>query len=657
MNSFRKFPKEFTLPFLVAWFLVWIPPVSLSADTRILISSRASDVEKVAAEELRADIAKVCPSESVTILPHDPNWSDSFEGNSIILGSLESLSYLVEGEALYAETFSLKCIDGKHLWIVGADDRGVLYGVYEFSKRVLNIDALEYWTGNTAPQQTQLEIPEMDYREQAPAFKLRGFLEHDNDMLANWKGRKLIVEFDIWKEMIDSLARLRYNYIGIHDLLGRPEFYLREYYTGMTDYHTDLELVERVIDYAHSKGLLVLVPMYLGWEFMHLEMDEVCITSHFDRWMEIYSYYLRETPLGKADLFLARPRHPIYDSAYICPEEEAVGLHPGPLMEAVFSGLGKLIHAYRPGGKLMCDLGQEGRDLWHSNQFNIQREVQMLWADEGFAQFSEWPRRKKAYDFGIYLHAGVWKNQVVQDPYPDRLKASAQNAVSRGMTENILVNGQSFKPFILNLEAAARVAWDPIRFDGVAFYEEWTTRYFGPKASAPAVQSFKLLSEAHHYAVGFQEVMKSSQKILDHIEQNEAEMEDLANVRTSLALAQKSLEWAEKAKTSVPPSSLNGFDDQVLFPCRIFVENLKLLKALIEFNNFYVTNRGRRNSKTRDRFRVLGLEAREQLVKLRILLEQGSSWGKWDGWYHPKHFRIHTQPPEIVAIDRVIENL
>ncbi len=653
MGSFRLIPKEWRLLSRGLCLLSLLAVTHLGAETRILISADASDVERVAAEELKSDIEQVCSEEVVSIDTYSENKDVSFQGNTIRLGTIASISGSKEN--LEPETFLLRSMDEEALWILGADDRGVLYGVYEFSKRVLGIDALEYWTGKQAPKQTELEIPELDFREQAPAFKRRGYFDNDNDMLANWKGRKLIVEFDIWKEMIDSLARLRYNYIDIHDLLGRSEYYLRDYYTEMTDYHTDLELVDQVIDYAHSKGLLVQIPMYLGWEFMHLEMDEVCITSHFDRWMEIYSFYLRETPLGKGDFFLARPRHPIYDWAYTCPEEEAVGLHPGPLMEAVFSGLGKLIKKYRPGGVLICDLWQEGRDMWHSNQFNIQREAQMLWADDGFAQFEEWPERHKAYDFGIYVHAGVWKNQVVQDPYPERLKTAAQNAVSRNMTHNFLVNGQSFKPFILNLEAAARVAWDPVGFDSDTFYEEWTTRYFGEAASATVIQSLQLLREVHHYAVGFREVMRASEKILNNLENGKAESEDLANVRTALALAQKSLELAEEAKASVPDAALDAFDDQVLFPVRIFVENLHLLKSLIEFNNAYANNR--RDSRTRERVRGLGLHARDQLLNLRTSLELGSSWEKWKGWYKPENFRIHTPPPKLEDFDRVLEGL
>ena len=129
----------------------------------------------------------------------------------------------------------------------------------------------------------------------------------------------------------------------------------------------------------------------------------------------------------------------------------------------------------------------------------------------------------------------------------------------------------------------------------------------------------------------------------------------IGGVTTALALAQKSLELAEEAKASVPDAALDAFDDQVLFPVRIFVENLHLLKSLIEFNNAYANNR--RDSRTRERVRGLGLHARDQLLNLRTSLELGSSWEKWKGWYKPENFRIHTPPPKLEDFDRVLEGL
>ena len=73
--------------------------------------------------------------------------------------------------------------------------------------------------------------------------------------------------------------------------------------TKMTDYKTDLELVEKIIDYAHSKAIMIQVPMYLGWEFYHITDKEVCLSENYDRWMEVYDYYLKNSPQVKQIYF------------------------------------------------------------------------------------------------------------------------------------------------------------------------------------------------------------------------------------------------------------------------------------------------------------------------------------------------------------------
>ena len=151
--------------------------------------------------------------------------------------------------------------------------------------------------------------------------------------------------------------------------------------------------------------------------------------------------------------------------------------------------------------------------------------------------------------------------------------------------------------------------------------------------------------------------MKASQKILKNLENGKEGAEDIAHVRTALALAQKSLELAEEAQASIPDTARDVYDDQVLFPVRIFVENLQLLKSLIEFNNAYASKGARRDSQVREQIRALGRSAREQLLNLRTSLEQGSSWKKWQDWYLPDNFRIHTPPPELEDMDRILEGL
>ena len=651
---------------LVLTVFLLITVIALNAQTVILHGNNATSVELNSANDLKADIQKVYPNELVNIQSSKKSIKGKYN-KIIVIGTKKSnnlinqlytskQSDLLQTE-LKSETFVLQTLPfneneaSKTLYIIGADDRGTYYGIYEFSGKILGIDALEYWTSKKPRSPAKFEIPEMSFRERAPVFPLRGYFDNDNDMLANWKGRKLIVEFDTWKEVINSLARLRYNYIDTHDLLGRPEFFMWDYYKNITEYHTDLELVDKVIDYAHSKGMMIQIPMYLGWEFHHIDYDKICLTEHHDHWMEVYEYYLTKTPFAKGDIYLARPRHPIYDYAYSCEAEKNAGIKTGPLMNKMFKGLSDLIDKYRPGAILVCDLWREGRPMWQDGEFAPDKKIMMLWADYYGGDFREWPEDQKGYDFGIYVHAGIWLNHVIQDPLVHQISAAVNEAVDRGMTNNIFVNGQDFKHFILNLEVCSRLAWDPKGFDPDAFYKEWTSRYFGKKASPLVINSLKLLNEAHTALAGYKDITTASVRTLNSIQKGEfVSSFDIRQTLKAIGLAKASLQLAITAAALVPEESQMVYDDQIVFPATIYYNNIVFLEAVTLYCEFLQS--GIEDKATNDYYAI---NMKNALVKMRNTLNEGSKWKKWDGWTKCENFRVYTPPPKIEQIDKIIE--
>lgn len=575
-------------------------------------------------------------------------------------GEIEQLSVPQGPEGFFVKSFSM---GGAAALVISAQDqRGVLYGVYEYSRRVLGVDPYEYWTGKMPPHQDTFEIPDTNIEAAPPVFPLRGYFDNDNDMIANWKGEKLIIEFDTWKEMIDSLARLRYNYVDLHDTLGRAEFWNWSYYTSKFDYHADVELIDRIIDYVHSKGMLVQIPMYLGWEFYHMPIEKICLSKYHDDWMATYEHYLTKTPLGKADMFLQRPRDPWWDRAYVCPGEIKEGIPPGPLMTRMFNGLNALVKEHTDNGFVVCDLWSEGREMWRKNNFAPDKDIQMLWADGGYANYSEWPRDFKGHDFGIYVHAGYYLNHVMQDPYPARIKEATLEAVGRGMTANYFVNGQDFKHFILNMEATALAAWDPEAFDPEAFYLEWTGRYFGSDAAPTVVESLKQLHLASDGNRGFTKILDNTDWLINKLRVIGMEKIDMAPIDESLEHARKSLALAGQAAALVPPESELVYDDQILFPAKIYLENLKLYKATAETMNAFFDRHDDSLSKeqvldAKKRLNMWKRRVPPQLEKLRAMLDEGSKWKKWDGWTACENFRKITPPPDPALVERIIRSL
>lgn len=665
----------------LAIIIVLFSCLALRAESATLIvyGDSALPVEIHAAGELQKDIEHACGEK-----PEIKNNRDSVAAG---LSSFDQVIYIGIGfahegikkiayekniriteddpgpEAFLLQSFMNYPAKGKTtLLIAGSDVRGTLYGAYEFSRRFLGIDPYEFWTGKNPPKCEKFVIPEVSFREKPPVFKFRGYFDNDDDMLANWKDPKLIVEFETWKEMIDSLARLRYNYIDLHDTLGRPEFWVWPYYTKKFDYHTDVALVDKIIDYAHSKGMMVQIPMGLGWEFHHLPYEKICLSKYYDDWMEVFTYYLEETPIGKADMFQARPRDPWWDHAYKCPEEEAAGIPSGPLTTKLLNGLYDLIRKYRPEGEVVSDLWAEGLGLWQRGEFNPNEDVSLLWADNGYAQYGEWPKDLKNHKFGIYIHAGYYLNHVVQDPYPDRIKEATMQAVSRGMTWNYFVNGQDFKHFILNLEACARAAWNPEGFDPEAFYIEWTTRYFGAEAAPDVVASLKALHRASAAAGGFTKVMDTTVELINKLRYINTEKVDTQRINDALAAAKESLGLAEKAAALVPPDARLVYDDQILFPAEIYYENLKLLLVTAETMNALADRRddkldAEKRKEAKERLATWKKRLPPQLKKLRDMLSEGSEWKKWEGWTKPENFRAITPPPELEDVERIVRTL
>lgn len=628
----------------------------IHAQIAIIYGDKVFEVEMNAINDFKVDLER-SRFEDVILLPYSNNIDKSSYNHIFYIGTKQShpfiRSYIKKNNIskLESETFLLEGKSSlKETYIIGADVRGVFYGVYKYSEMILGIDPFEYWT-DIKPCKTKSDFPDVNYREEAPVFKLRGYFDNDNDLLANWKERKLIVEFDIWKEMINSLARLRYNFIDIHDLLGRPEYYLREYYINLTEYHTDLALVDKVIDYAHSKGMLVQIPMYLGWEFHHMDFDKVSLSKYYNHWMDVYEYYLTKSPLGKGDLFLQRPRHPYYDWPYKCIEEDEAGIKTGPLMSKMFLGLYKLIKKHKPGAILFCDLWSEGRAMWESGEFSPNQNVKMLWADNGYAIYNEFPSDNKGYDFGIYIHAGLWKNNVTQNPYPDRIWRSSMQALEKGMTYSYMVNGQTFKDFILNIEACARCAWNPVKFSPDNFYKEWSLRYFGEQVSDKVIEIYKKINETNNPIGGFRDIMSFTVNTINDLEKGNLEYKSLDVVEQTLAIADDVYNMAVDIESEIPMESLNTFYEQILLPTHIFKINVELYLATLKYNNIIYEIYKKNNVVNKSSLSRTEFNLKNKLSELRAILKDGSGWDKWTGFYLPENFRMHTPPP---AMDKVM---
>ena len=274
------------------------------------------------------------------------------------------------------------------------------------------------------------------------------YFENDVDELANYRGKLLEYDWESYTQMINSLVRLRYNAIQFFDMLGRPEFFLRPEYKELSpDYKIDVEYLDKMIDYAHHKGMKVQIDFALGYQIHPMSEEKAtCWREYKEEWVKAWKYYLEETPLKKTDIFILRPRHQVWDWEY----ESTCGENKIEVFNDVYKVFGELVDQYKPNADKVLICYSDGMEMWNDG-FRPPKDWIVAWSDDGFGDFEHLPNTTDGYNFGTYMHAGFWLNHTVHNPYPETVETVMKNMFQEYSADKYcLVNGQNFRPFLNN---------------------------------------------------------------------------------------------------------------------------------------------------------------------------------------------------------------
>ena len=102
--------------------------------------------------------------------------------------------------------------------LVGADMRGTIYAIYEFSQRVLGIDPMYLWTDKQPAKRVSIALPaDFTHTYPSPVFKYRGFFPNDEDLLTGWvtpkKGEQTGIALSTWDMVFETILRLKGNMV------------------------------------------------------------------------------------------------------------------------------------------------------------------------------------------------------------------------------------------------------------------------------------------------------------------------------------------------------------------------------------------------------------------------------------------------------------
>ncbi|MFK7811658.1 MAG: glycosyl hydrolase 115 family protein [Maribacter sp.] len=646
----------------------------------LIIGDQATTIERNTINDLKIDLEKVLEGQIRFISENEQLPS---KGVFFILGTLSSNKMITNLDKDSQIELSISdpgprggiwskvdFINGQEgIVLAGSDVQGLQYAIYDYSKEVLGIDPLEYWTGKLPEQKTRTDLFTFENRKIAPPkVPLLCYFENDVDELANYRGKLLEYDWESYTEMINSLVRLRYSAIQLFDMLGRPEFFIRPEYKELhPDYQIDVDYLEKMIDFAQSKGMKVAVDFALGYQIHPMSGDKAsCWSEYKEDWINSWRYYMEETPLKKTDIFMLRPRHQVWDWEYksTCGEDKI------EVFNEVYRVFGALVDEYKPQADKVLVCYSDGMQAWNDG-FRPPKDWIVCWSDDGFGDFKLLPKTTDGYDFGTYMHAGFWLNHTVHNPYPEKIASVMKKAFADLNADKFcLVNGQNFRPFLLNIEAYAEVSNNPIKFNGEEFYAKWTARYFDENTSKYAEESMKLLNKAQQGRIGYVQHLWEIREAISYLSDAPIERPGKTPVPSEYRRVQNDFEHIEstaefieasviEAKKGLSTSTLNqGFyHDYVYLPALLYADLIsfeqtlhrmvKLKKNAIDTNDLNFIS---------EALTLMPL-ANEQLQKIYQNRKTGDQNEKWVNWYNPEIRRPNNGFPNFIMLETVASNL
>ncbi|MDO7171660.1 glycosyl hydrolase 115 family protein [Mariniflexile sp. AS56] len=670
------------LGFIAAFLVIFSCSNTSVENYYLIIGASATDVEVSTVNDLKNDLSKVIDG-SVTIIPEADQDKLKEKGVFFILGTPQT-NTLIKGLGTQNNIKLSSTIPGarggiwaksilpngqKAIVIGGSDVQGLQYAIYDYSKDILGVDPLEYWTNKQPSKKTSQDIFNFNSKIiEPPKVPMLTYFENDVDELANYRGKLLEYDWESYTELINSLVRLRYNSIQLFDMLGRPEFFIRpEYKELKPDYQIDIEYVDKMIDYVHEKGMKVAVDFALGYQIHPMDADKAdCWKTYKEDWLQAWRYYFEKTPLAKTDIFILRPRHQVWDWEY----ESTCGESKIEVFNEVYKAFGNLVDEYKPKAQKVLVCYSDGMEMWNEG-FRPPTDWTVLWSDHGFGDFQHLPNTTDGYKFGTYMHAGYWLNHTVHNPYPEKVETVMKEMFqSYGADNYCLVNGQNFRPFLLNLEAYSEVCNNPETFNGDAFYKSWTERYFTQEAAKHAVASMKWLHKAQEGRKGYVEHLWEIREAVSYLSNTPIRRPgktpipfdfkrvagDLENTARCQDDLQKALEEAKKGY-ELAEGNNNFYHAYILLPVVLYSDLIAFETTLHSMSVLKKEFEDTKNPEALEQAKALIAEAKQKLETIYKNRASGDLDDKWKNWYSIKIRRQNNGFPTTEMLEDIEANL
>jgi Glycosyl hydrolase family 115 len=368
--------------------------------------------------------------------------------------------------------------------LTGADMRGTIYAIYQFSQSYLGVDPMYLWTDKQPEKRSSITLPgDFDRRYPGPVFKYRGFFPNDEDLLTGWipatKSERTGISLQVWDNVFETILRLKGNMVV----------------PGTWIFPDDAQVqaaTERglIVNQHHAIPLGVNVarwPKDVPYNFStHPEILERAWTN------AVATYKPDQEILWSVGL------RGLSDTSYASLDPSVRDNDPllGQRISDAIADQIKIVRAKYPKAQFVTDLWQEGARLMQEGYLKIPPEVGLVWADTGYGDMQD--GGKVGPGQGAYFHVAMMNgnaNQLSEMVPVVVIQEELGRYIKAGATSYILVNTSDIRPVAMTTRALMEIAWGGVSTetndsDG-DYYRHWASAEFGAKSADAVAAVYK----------------------------------------------------------------------------------------------------------------------------------------------------------------------
>lgn len=376
--------------------------------------------------------------------------------------------------------------------LAGADMRGTLYAIYQFSQEFLGVDPMYYWTDHQPRRRAQIALPaSLDKTFPAPVFKYRGFFINDEDLLTGWapgeKQDHTGISLQVWNKIYETILRLKGNMVA----------------PGTWIFPDDPQ-----IKLAGERGLIITqhhaIPLGVNvarWP----KGVPYNFTTHPEILKRAWRDAVREYPPGLEILWTVGLRG-LSDRSYASLDPSVRGNDKalGHLISKAIADQVQIVRSIHPDAKFVTNLWHEGAGLVQQGDLMIPPEVATVWADRGYGHLQD--KGDVTAGQGAYYHVAMTNgraNQLSEMVPVGRIYSELGRYIKAGATHYLLLNTSDIRPVAMTTEAVMDVAWEGLPPGGANassdFYQRWSAEEFGRKAAPKITEVYQkyFIAPAH----------------------------------------------------------------------------------------------------------------------------------------------------------------